>query len=278
MNLTDFINRSASPLPWAEGDNIPWNEPGFSQRMLREHLSQVHDAASRRFNIIDRQVAWIQASILTNQPTDILDLGCGPGFYAERLARLGHTVHGIDYSPASIQYAIQTAQHDRLACTYACQDIRQAGFPRGMGLVMLIYGEFNIFRPDDAKHILAKAGEALKPGGWLLLEPHSHDIIQQIGEQPASWYSSPGSLFSEKPHLVLQENFWNDELHTTTIRYFVIDAGNSHVTAYAQSFQAYHDDEYRLLLLDHGFGEIQLFPGLSTEDPHKGLIAILARK
>ncbi len=278
MNLTDFINRSASPLPWAEGDNIPWNEPGFSQRMLQEHLSQAHDAASRRFNVIDRQVAWIQASILTNQPTDILDLGCGPGFYAERLARLGHTVHGIDYSPASIQYATQTAQHDRLACTYACQDIRQAGFPSGMGLVMLIYGEFNVFRPGDAKHILAKTREALEPGGWLLLEPHSYDIIHQIGEQPASWYSSPGSLFSEKPHLVLQENFWNEELHTTTIRYFVIDAGNSHVTRYDQSFQAYHDDEYRLLLLDHGFGEIQLLPGLSGEDPQKGLIAILARK
>ena len=134
MNLTDFISRSTSPLPWVEGDNIPWNEPGFSQRMLQEHLSQAHDAASRRFNVIDRQVEWIQASILTNQPSDILDLGCGPGFYAERLARLGHTIHGIDYSPASIQYATQTAQRDCLACTYACQDIRQAGFPRGMGI------------------------------------------------------------------------------------------------------------------------------------------------
>ena len=278
MNLTDLLNRAASPLPWAEGDNIPWNEPGFSKRMLTEHLSQAHDAASRRFNIIDHQVEWIQTSILANQPTNILDLGCGPGFYAERLARLGHSVHGIDYSPASIQYATEIAQRDRLACTYTCQDFRQTGFPRGMGLVMLIYGEFNVFHPGDAKLILTKAAEALKPGGWLLLEPHSYDKIQQIGEQPASWYSSQGGLFSAAPHVVLQENFWNERLHTTTIRYFVIDAGTSQVSRYAQSFQAYQDDEYRSLLIDHGFGKIKFLPGLSGEDPQKGLIAILARK
>ena len=136
---------------------------------------------------------------------------------------------------------------------------------------MLIYGEFNVFRPGDAKQILTKVAQVLKPGGWLLLEPHSYDMIQQIGEQPASWYSSQGGLFSERPHVVLQEYFWNEQLHTTTIRYFVIDAGTSQVTRYAQSFQAYQDDEYRSLLMDHGFGEIQLLPGLSGEDLQKGL-------
>jgi SAM-dependent methyltransferase len=278
MHLDELINRSSTPQAWAEGDNIPWNEPEFSRRMLQEHLSQAHDAASRRFDIIDRQAEWIHSTFLSTEPAKILDLGCGPGFYAERLARRGHTIHGIDYSPASIRYATETAQRDNLACTYTCQDIRQAGFPGGMGLVMLIFGEFNVFRPADAKLILTKAVEALKPGGWLLLEPHSYDMIQQIGERTASWYSSPGGLFSEKPHVVLREYFWNEQNHTTTIRYFVIDSDTSHITRFAQSFQAYHDDEYRALLMEHGFGEIQFLPGLSVKDPQKGLIVIQARK
>ena len=46
-SLTDLVHRAPIPLPWAEGDNIPWHDPEFSQRMLREHLSQAHDAASR---------------------------------------------------------------------------------------------------------------------------------------------------------------------------------------------------------------------------------------
>jgi len=51
--------RNLDPAPWSEGDNIPWNEPGFSQRMLKEHLSQAHDLANHRFETIDRHVAWI---------------------------------------------------------------------------------------------------------------------------------------------------------------------------------------------------------------------------
>ncbi len=278
MQLANLLTRAIPPYPWAEGDNIPWNEPGFSRRMLKEHLSQEYDAASRRFEIIDRQVAWINTTILANEPTTILDLGCRPGFYAERLARLGHTIHGIDYSPASIAYATEIAQRDHLPCTYAWRMSRQADFTRENGLVMLIYGEFNVFRPADAKLILNKARQALNPGGWLLLEPHPFHVIQQLGEKPASWYSAMAGLFSKQPHVVLQENFWNDQLHTTTIRYFIIDADSGKVTQYSQSMRAYQDEEYRSLLTASGFGDIKIYPGLLGEDSPKGLIAISARK
>ena len=278
MQLADLINRVNPPSPWAEGDNIPWNEPGFSRRMLLEHLSQAHDAASRRFETIDRQVEWIDSTILANKPTTILDLGCGPGLYAERLARRGHTMHGIDYSPASIEYAIEIAHRDNLPCTYACRDIRQAEFPCGMGLIMLIYGEFNVFSPTDAKIIIDKAWQVLEPGGWLLLEPHPFHIIQQLGEKPPSWYSSREGLFSEKPHVVLQENFWNEQLLTATMRYIVIEADTGQVTQYSQSMQAYQDDEYCSLLTSCGFEDIKIGPGLLGEDSPLGLLAISARK
>ena len=105
LKLLDIIHRQDHPKPWAEGEKIPWNDPEFSKRMLREHLSQEHDAASRRFEIIDKHVSWIHNHILNGNPTRILDLGCGPGLYTNRLARLGHQCVGIDFSPASIAYA-----------------------------------------------------------------------------------------------------------------------------------------------------------------------------
>ncbi len=57
--LSDILKRNPDPTPWSEGDNIPWNEPGFSERMLKEHLTQEHDAASRRIEKIEQHVAWI---------------------------------------------------------------------------------------------------------------------------------------------------------------------------------------------------------------------------
>src|SRR5512139_3579983 len=104
MDLLELIRRQPVPVPWSEGEKIPWNDPDFSRRMLLEHLSQEHDAASRRFETIDRHVHWIHHAVLSGQPTRILDLGCGPGLYSSRLARLGHECVGIDFSPASIAH------------------------------------------------------------------------------------------------------------------------------------------------------------------------------
>jgi SAM-dependent methyltransferase len=278
MQLIDIVQRSKNPIPWAEGDNIPWNEPGFSRRMLKEHLSQDHDAASRRFPIIDQHVNWIHSDLLSQQPACILDLACGPGLYSSRLAARGHTCYGIDYSPASIEYAVSTARTEKLACTYFCQDIRQAEYPTNVALVMLIYGELNIFRPKNAQSILAKAWQSLEPGGSLLLEPHSYQLVEKMGHTDASWYGSASGLFSDQPYLLLRENHWQEEQHVTTTRYYVIDSNSAKVTRYAQSFQAYQDEEYRQLLAECGFEEIKILPGLTGEELTPGLVAIIARK
>jgi SAM-dependent methyltransferase len=215
MKLIDLINRPPVPQPWSEGDNIPWHEPAFSERMLHEHLTQNHDAASRRTEKIERHVAWIHKHVLANHQTRILDLGCGPGLYASRLARLGHECTGIDLSPASIRYARAQATQDSLTCTYLFEDIRTAAFGSSYGLVMLIYGEFNVFKPADARAILNRAHEALAPGGTLLLEPSTFDDVRKIGAGWPSWYSSRGGLFSAEPHMVLTESFWNEGTNTT---------------------------------------------------------------
>ncbi len=226
MNLSDLIRRTPAPEPWAEGDNIPWNEPGFSERMLVEHLSQEHDAASRRMAIIDRHVSWIHHDLLHGQPSRILDLGCGPGLYTSRLAKLGHTCAGIDFSPASIRYAQETALRENLPCTYLLEDLRRAnfGFERsyaGYSLVMLIFGEFNVFQPTSAEKILRKAQGALLPGGILLLEPHPYLAIQKLGQECPRWSTHESGLFSDHPYLSLEESFWDGDRRAATNRYWI---------------------------------------------------------
>jgi SAM-dependent methyltransferase len=270
MKLQDIVHRSPDPQPWSEGDNIPWHEPAFSERMLREHLTQEHDHASRRFETIDRHVKWIHNHLLSARPTRILDLGCGPGLYANRLARLGHECVGIDYSPASIAYAVEQTETHGLSCTYVHQDMRTAEYGAGFGLVMLINGELNVFCLADARRILAKAHGALAGGGLLLLEPFTFAAVQSIGEAGRSWYSSPDGLFSPRPHLCLQEGWWEADSRTSTIRYYVVESASGRVTRHAQSFQAYTDEEYRALLRESGFGAIEFGPSLTGDEAEAG--------
>lgn len=279
-NLLDLVRRHPDAEPWSEGDNIPWNDPGFSERMLLEHLSQEHNAASRRFETIDEHVEWIHNTILRGKPSRILDLGCGPGFYSNRLAFLGHELVGIDYSPASIAFARTQASGDALQCQFIEQDIREADFGQGYDLVMLLFGELNIFRPTDAAQIVLKAYNALVDGGVLLMEPHTFAAVEGIGTEPRTWFSSSGGLFLPRPHVVFTESFWRPDSGTATKRYFILDALTGELTRFAQTFQAYSDLQYRTLLTQNGFRSFSTYPSLRGRvDPtQKGLLAIVASK
>jgi SAM-dependent methyltransferase len=280
MNLLELVRRAKPLEPWGEGEKIPWHEPGFSRRMLEEHLSQKHDLASRRLERVDRQVSWIDGEILSHRPSRVLDLGCGPGLYTERLSQLGHTCVGIDYSPASIEYARERARRDQERCSYLEEDIRTAAYGKNFDLVLLIFGEFNVFPPSDGRSILERAHAALSDRGTLLLEVHTLSVVREIGERDPSWYTAAPGLFSDRPHICLRESSWDPNQRTATERYFIVDAETGLAARHGATMQAYSDPEYRSLLRDCGFGEVDLRPSLSREpeDADDRLMAILASR
>lgn len=225
--------------------------------MLVEHLSQAHDAASRRVETIEAQVAWIHQQVLEGKPSRVLDLGCGPGLYANRLAALGHTVRGIDFSPASIRHAREQAEHDALEVDYELADVREVTCGDNCDFVMLIFGELNVFRRREAAAILAKARDALAPGGRLLIEPHTYEAALTIGHTPARAQSLESGLFSARPHQLLEEAFWIEEQHVAVHRWFVIDRETDEVERHADAMQAYTHDEYVALLEQAGFTNVE---------------------
>jgi len=280
LDLSDLVRRDLQPEPWAEGEKIPWSDPEFSRRMLREHLSQRHDAASRRTSLVRRHVDWIHSTLLQARASRVLDLGCGPGLYTARLAALGHRCTGIDFSPASIAYAEKQARTRNLDCVYRLEDVRRADFGCGYELVMFIFGEFNVFRPADARRILRKACAALKPGGRLLLEVSSFDSVEQTGEQPSMWYTEPAGLWSDAPHLCLMESFWDEAGGVAIERYWIVDARTGAVSRHSASTQAYTDERFRRMLRSAGFRQVDFHPALTGSQALQpdGLFVIVAQK
>jgi SAM-dependent methyltransferase len=279
--ILDIVNRASNPAPWSEGDNIPWDDPEFSERMLAEHLSQEHDLASRRSETIDRHVEWIFSEVLRSSPARVLDLACGPGFYTLRLARSGCECVGIDFSPASIRYAREmAAAGPDLSCTYHQGDLRDGDFGEGYDLVMMIYGQFNVFPRKVGLEILKNARGALKPGGSLLLEVQGRELIRREGQKSPSWHTARSGLFSGSPHLVLQENFWNAEAGASTNRFVIIDGQTGAVSSYALSNEAYTEKQLGDALRSTGFKELKRYPSLSGEAAtgEEDLPVVVARK
>lgn len=278
MNLLDIVKRVSVPEPYSEGEKIPWDDPEFSARMLKYHLSQDHDAASRRFNIIDKHVKFIDG--LSGGSTRMLDLGCGPGFYVSRFTKLGYKCRGLDFSPASLEYARKQASEAGQDIDYSLGDIRKADYGEGYGLVTLVYGEFNVFKREEILNILRKAHASLEVGGLFIAEPHGFEAIKSFGEESSSWYTGEDMLFSDKPHMVLTEHFWYPGQAVSVNRHIVIDAESCEAKIYADAMVAYTNEQYEELFREAGFSEVVFYPSLTGDkvDYNEHLMVIAARK
>lgn len=246
MKISDIVNRSDIFTICETGAKIPWNEPEFSRRMLQNHLAQEHDWASRSKAIIRRHTNWITAQ-LHNPHARILDLGCGPGLYTHMLAQSGYNCVGVDFGPASINYAREKAQGCDLALEYILSDVR--GYqPQGLfDLVMMVFGELNEFSREDASRLLLKAAACLKPDGKLLLEVQTLEAIYGQGQEAVG-----NGTLAEGPYLCLTENAWNELNKRSATRWHVIRE-NGAIISFASCTQGYAPREFRKLLGDAGF-------------------------
>ena len=89
---------------------------------------------------------------------------------------------------------------------------------RGYALVLLLFGQVNVFPRPDAGAILRRAHAALAPGGVLVLEPQAPEAVRAAGNRGATWTSARTGLFAAGPHLLLDEGFWDAPTRTATER------------------------------------------------------------
>lgn len=248
MKIIDIINEQ----PKTRG-KIPWHEPEFSQRMLAQHLSQAHNWASRRLEIITAQSAWLEKH-LPPAPARILDLGCGPGLYTHLLAEKGYHCLGVDYSPASIAYARQRADAARLDIAYLQEDILRFKPGERFDCILFLFAEFNTFKRQQAHALLRNCAAWLKDDGFLLLEAQTWQGVEQQGTQADTWQALNQGLFCVKPHICLQQNTWQPPLAHSS--YYIIEAASQEVTAYGSTTLAYSSEQYAQMFAKTGFTNV----------------------
>jgi len=254
MDISTLIFASGRPQLSADESKIPWDEPAFSQRMLENHLSQEHDWASRRQTVIEQQVAWIARQLPAG--ARILDLGCGPGFYTRLLAERGFHCTGVDFSPASIEWARQQAQATGLNMDYIHQDIRTYWPEAPFDFIMMTFGELNVFSATDARALISRCTQWLTPGGRLLVEVHTFEEVKRQGMAPTSWQRCSHGLFLGVPHLLLTENDWDEETQTSATQFWAIEE-SGRTTRFGSQMTAWRDEEYVSLLGDAGLSVLK---------------------
>jgi len=232
---------------WHRAYKIPWDDPEFSRRMLAVHLAQDSDLASRPVKWIDKQVAWIHDQLLGKRPSSILDLGCGPGFYLHRLATLGHHCRGIDFGPASIEYA-RRHNPDASRCEFILGDIRKVAFGGPYDLAMILYGEFNVFSPTEVSAILRAIEGSLAPHGRVILEVQTPNAVETVGRGKPSEQQCESGLFSDRPYRCHTKNQWLPGQKIAIQSFSVTDEADGQTREYRSTTKAWPDDELINLL------------------------------
>ncbi len=251
MNLEYIRKLQEKPAPFTPGEPLFWDDPHISTQMLKAHLNPDNDLASRRPQTIQKSVDWLTASLDLQTGDSVIDLGCGPGLYASRLAEHGLRVTGVDYSCHSIDHAIQHAQQNHLNIQYRYQDYLTLDDEGKYDAALLIYGDYCPLAPEQRKTLLANVQRALKPGGYFVLDVTTSTHRKKYGNSN-NWYAVETGFWKPDPHLVLEEGFDYPEQSIFLDQAIVIEE-NGNISVYRNWFQDFTHETITQELQSSGF-------------------------
>jgi SAM-dependent methyltransferase len=183
----------------------------FYRHALTEELTQL-------------QVDFLVRELELFEPLRILDMACGFGRHPNKLAILGHSVTGVDFSPHFLAIARQKAKEIGVQVEYIKGDMRRFVRPNSFDRAMLMFTALGYFTDDENKQVLANISERLKPGGLLCLDIPNRDSFlthfqpQQVLEADDAimiercWFDSiSGRIYNKRA--VFRDGKWHNKFH-----------------------------------------------------------------
>lgn len=254
----------AKPDLFAPGEQPFWDHPHISRMMLQAHLDPSIEAASRRPEEIDAIVDNLITSLGLRPGDEVLDMGCGPGLYCERLRERGMEVTGIDLSANSIRHARYRAAERGYDIEYIHGSYLDMGFRCRFDAVFLIYGDLGALTDEERDRLLPRIRRALKPTGRFACDVTTmqHRRRNAVGR---AWYTADGGFWRPGPHLVLQGSFEYPEAEVGLDQYAVLQE-NGELCVYRMWQRCYSARSLTRILENHGFTVTHLWNDLTGED------------
>lgn len=153
-------------------------------------------AVPPRYDLVNRLFTWgrdehwrqqAAQECLRGHPQRILDLCCGTGDLALRLARSRDNddlVMGIDFSPPMLEIARKKAEHDGLSekVTFICGDVSDLPFPDGyFDCIGIGFALRNLtYKNPKALRYLAEVLRVLRPEGRFVIVESSQPETKLI--------------------------------------------------------------------------------------------------
>ena len=195
----------------------------------------------------DGQADLIWRTLQLEERAEVLDVPCGHGRIANRLAVRGARVVGLDADPFFLERARADALDLGVEVEYVEGDMRELPWTDRFDAVVNWFTSFGYFDDEGNREWLATALRTLKPGGRLAIDIHSRDVF--VRTLVPAWVIDRGDDL-----LVDRHRFDVGSGRDTTERWIVRD-GRVRKTTYSVRHYAY--TELRSLLLEVGFTAVE---------------------
>ncbi len=256
-----------SPFPF-------WDDEYISTQMLKAHLDPEFEGASRNHAFLNRSAEWIASLAAPADGRRLLDLGCGPGLYAERFRAKGFTVFGIDLSRRSIEYA---KSRSGAQISYRCGSYLEEELPGDIDLAAMIYCDFGVLSAAHRATLLRKVSDCLKPGGIFVFDVFTP--LQYAGsKESAAFTRESGGFWSPEEYLCFDARYHYPEDRTYLRQVAVLTAAE--LKYYNIWEHVFTRRELRKLLAAAGFAEVELYGDAAgaADSPRSKTLCAVARK
>lgn len=254
--MKEFIQFEKKPKLYQTSTKKFWDDPYISKGMLKAHLNPEVDAATRKEKFVEESVQWIRKQIPPASYPALLDLGCGPGIYAELLSCNGYQVTGFDLSKQSIDYAKASAKEKKLDILYVEGNYVSDDFGRDYDLITMIYCDFGVLSNENRKILLKKVYQGLKSGGCFLFDVFTLEKYRGQ-EEYKEWSIETQGFWREETSLILK-SFYRYEAENTFLEQYIIINENETV-CYNIWEHVFTLEEIKQDLKEAGFNKIEVY-------------------
>jgi SAM-dependent methyltransferase len=249
----------------------PWDWWAYHFRVV--HRSRIPEIDRWDDELVDMTVALLELEAGDR----VLDLACGSGVHARRLAARGLDVVGVDIAPSLIDHSRRQAREQGLATVrFEEGDMRELAYQEEFEAVLLLSGSFGFFDEDTNLEVLRRMAHALRPGGQVLIDVF--DPASMVARPPRQTWSQYGGGYS------LRTTWWEPETCTYVSEFMFIDGeGVCNTATERERIRVYSLPEWRGLfeevglILSHALADTRL-PLVPYDRDHYGNLVVVGRR
>lgn len=191
---------------------------------------------------------------------DYLDLACGTGNVAVKVAKYFRNIYAVDLSDDMLNIAFDKFKKNKIKAKVICQDMCELSLNKKFNLITSVLDSTNYITEDqDLFNYFSKVYEHLKEDGLFIFDINSYYKLSTILGNNIYTYSTDEIFYT-------WENSFEEEVLNMFLTFFVKQDNGLYEKFEEEHFErAYKEDYIEEILERCGFKLLKKFAGYSDE-------------